>query len=214
MTTSRSDAHSSWSLLIQSANLLSASRFVLAGIWALVFFGEHPQPQILGAIAITAAASDIIDGRIARWTQSTGQFGRWLDNVADIAFVLTALSCAAYAGAIPVYVPALVAASFVQYVADSVLIRGSSVPVKSRLGHWGGILNYLIVVALAMVPPPWPGMLARQLPRLIALFYLAAMCERAWYYGPVGRLVRDNNPCASNSSLESASGAEQSLSRS
>src|SRR5262249_32901929 len=114
----------------QSANLISASRFILAGLWVAVFFGERSHPGILRAIALGGAASDFPDGRIARWTHSAGGFGRWLDNVADIVFVLTVLACETRVRAIPLYLPALAAASFAQYVADSIWIRGSAVPIK------------------------------------------------------------------------------------
>jgi phosphatidylglycerophosphate synthase len=178
-------------VLSQSANLVSASRLLLACVWVAVFFGDRPQSQkMLGAIVLGGAASDFLDGRIARWTHSTGSFGRWLDSVADIVFILTALSCEAYARVIPVYLPALIAASFAQYAIDSVLIRGSAVPVKSRLGHWAGIFNYVIVIVLALAPPPrLPGVLLRKAAPIIGFYYLAAVCERALYYSPLDRLV-------------------------
>jgi phosphatidylglycerophosphate synthase len=168
--------------LRQSANLVSATRFVLACIWILAFFGDHAQPRILRVIALGGAVSDFLDGRIARCTHSAGGFGRWLDSSADIVFILTVLSCEAYAKVIPTYLPALVAASFAQYVVDSVLIRGSSVPVKSRLGHWAGIFNYIMVIVLAWAPPRSAGKLLRALAPMIGLFYLAAICERALSY--------------------------------
>jgi cardiolipin synthase (CMP-forming) len=170
------------SFLTQSANLISASRLILACIWVAVFFGD-PRSELLGAIALAGAASDFLDGRIARWTDSASQFGRWLDSAADIVFILTALSCETYAGVIPVYLPALVAASFAQYAIDSVLIRASTVPVKSRLGHWAGIFNYIILILLAWAPPPrLPGRLLRSCAPMIGWFYLAAICERALFY--------------------------------
>jgi phosphatidylglycerophosphate synthase len=149
----------------------------------MVFFSGCSHPGILRAIALGGAASDLLDGRIARWTLSVSRFGRWLDNVADIVFVLAVLSCEAHARVIPIYLPALVAASFAQYVADSVWIRGSAVPIKSRLGHWAGIFNYVIVIILAWAPPPrLAGALLRDLAPMIAVFYLAAMGERAISY--------------------------------
>ena len=186
MATSRNHVPSLHSFLTQSANLVSASRFILACIWVTVFFAHFSHPQMLRAIAIGGAASDFLDGRIARWAHSAGRFGRWLDSVADIVFILTVLSCEAYAGVIPVYLPVLIATSFAQYVADSILIRGSAVPVKSRLGHWAGIFNYIIVIVVAWAPPPRsPGTLLRELAPMIGLFYLAAMCERVLSYGIV-----------------------------
>jgi phosphatidylglycerophosphate synthase len=170
-------------VLTQSANLVSVSRFVLASIWVAIFFGGHAHTYILGVIALCGAASDFLDGRIARRTNSANDFGRWLDNVADIAFILAALSCEAYAGVIPAYLPALIAASFVQYAVDSVVMRGSPVPVKSRLGHWGGIFNYGLVILLAWVPARrFPAKFAGAFPPIIGSFYVAAMCERALFY--------------------------------
>jgi phosphatidylglycerophosphate synthase len=170
-------------LLTYGANLVSSARLLLAGIWVIAFFSNDAQGHTLGAVALAAAVSDFLDGRIARWTRSASQFGRWLDNVADIVFILVALSCETYAGVIPAYLPALIAASFVQYAVDSVVIRRSAVPLKSRLGHWAGIFNYGIVIALAGMPRT---LLAGAMPRIaapiIALFYLAAMCERALSY--------------------------------
>jgi phosphatidylglycerophosphate synthase len=177
-------------LLAQSANVVSSLRFVLAFIWIAVFFGDRPHRWILRTIAITGAASDFVDGRIARWTHSAGQFGRWLDSLADIAFILAVLSCEAYARTIPAYLPALIAASFTQYILDSVLIRGSAVPVKSRLGHWAGVFNYGIVVLLAWAPPRLGvGRLVNDCAPMVGLFYLAAMCERAFSYGLARRLL-------------------------
>jgi phosphatidylglycerophosphate synthase len=146
---------------------------------------------ILGSIALAGAISDFFDGRVARRMNSADGFGQWLDSSADIVFVLTALACEAHAGAIPFYIPVLIAASFTQYVIDSLVICGSSTPVKSRLGHWGGVINFGLVITLAFAPPPrWPAMLLRPGAPLIAIFYLAAIFERTLNY----RLIRARDP--------------------
>ncbi len=114
---------------------------------------------------------------------SAGRFGRWIDNLGDIAFVLTALACEALVGAIAAYIPALIAASFAQYAVDSLVIEGGSTPVRSRLGHWGGVINFALVILLAWAPPPrWPARIVRELSPLIAILYLAAILERALGY--------------------------------
>jgi phosphatidylglycerophosphate synthase len=97
----------------QLANLLSASRFVLAAIWLVAFAAGNCGPVILGPIALAAAVSDFADGRIARRMGHANGVGRWLDALADIVFILTALSSEASAGAIPIYIPVLIACSFV-----------------------------------------------------------------------------------------------------
>ena len=106
--------------------------------------------------------------------QIAGGVGRWLDAIADIAFVLTALSCEAFALAIPFYIPVLIAISFSQYAIDSLLLAGA--PIKSRLGHFGGIVNYALVIGLSIAP--WSVSIVRAICPLLAIFYLCAIAER------------------------------------
>lgn len=175
----------------QAANLISGLRFLLAAAWLAAFLNGYQDRAILASIAIAAASSDFLDGYIARRMGHSDGFGQWLDNLADIAFIATALICESIAGSIPVYLPFLVVASFAQYALDSILIRRSPVPVKSRIGHLGGIVNYGLVLILAFAPPPqWPGMLIHALSPLLGTFYLLAIVERVLNYkssflGPV-----------------------------
>jgi phosphatidylglycerophosphate synthase len=178
----------------QLANLLSASRFVLAALWLVAFVSENRGPVILGSIALAAAVSDFADGRIARRMGHANAVGRWLDAVADIVFIQTALSSEALAGAIPIYLPVLIACSFAQYAIDSVVISGSSTPIKSRLGHWGGVINFALVLMLAWTPPALlPARLVGQISPLFAFFYIAAIFERALNYLPL-RAIRSGKP--------------------
>ncbi len=168
----------------QIPNALSSLRFALAAIWVGLAIRGHQGRSAFAAIAILAAGSDFIDGRIARRLGSTSGSGRWLDGIADVTFVLAALFCEAAGGALPFYIPILIVLSFSQYVIDSVAIgRGAIGPIKSRLGHWGGIINYALVITLAIAPPPaMPGAIVRELAPLIAMFYVAAISERAWLF--------------------------------
>jgi phosphatidylglycerophosphate synthase len=172
----------------RAANLLSASRFVLGAIWLAAFVHGARRPEVLGPIALAAALSDFVDGRVARLMRSADQFGRWLDSVADAAFVLIALTCEAQAGAIPAYIPVLIAVSFAQYALDSIVISGSPTPVKSRLGHWGGIVNFALVLLLAFASGArLPSLVAREVSPLLAIFYVAAIFERMLGYVTIYR---------------------------
>jgi len=170
--------------LAQIPNGLSALRFALAAIWIELASHGHQGRLAFAIVAIVAAGSDFIDGRIARRLGVASGSGRWLDGIADVTFVLAALFCEAAAGAIPFYIPILIALSFSQYAIDSVVIGArASGPIKSRLGHWGGIINYALVITLAIAPSPaLPGTIVHAVAPLIALFYLAAISERAWLY--------------------------------
>ncbi|HUA35608.1 MAG TPA: CDP-alcohol phosphatidyltransferase family protein [Candidatus Binataceae bacterium] len=168
--------------LTQLPNALSASRFVLAGIWiALVARGVAPRAPYI-ALVLGAWATDYLDGQLARRFDVASGLGRWLDAIADVTFVLAAIVSGAALGAVPYYIPFLIAASFTQYAVDSTLIaRAGSGPIRSRLGHLGGMINYAIVIVLAVMPPPaLPGLILKDICPLIAILYIAAMSERAW----------------------------------
>jgi phosphatidylglycerophosphate synthase len=175
---SRRDA----AMLAQMPNGLSVLRFALAAIWIDLAAHGHQGRLAFAIVAIVAASSDFIDGRIARRLGVASARGRWLDAIADVTFVLAAILSEAAAGAIPFYIPILIALSFGQYAIDSIVIgQRAAGPVSSRLGHWGGIINYALVIELAIAPPPAiPGAIVRGLAPLIALFYVAAISERAW----------------------------------
>ncbi len=165
------------------ANLLTAGRFAAAAAWVALFLVSPARTVLLGVIAAAASLSDFIDGRVARSLGTSSGAGRWLDGMADVTFVLAVLGCEAWDGAIPVYVPALIAASFAQYVADSMLRSGAREPIRSRLGHWGGVINYALALVLSFAPPPnLPGAIVKSCAPILALYYAAAIAERAAMY--------------------------------
>ncbi len=166
------------------ANLLTLFRFAAGAAWIAEFAVDRERRAVLGAIAVAAAWSDFIDGRVARRLGTSGTAGRWLDGAADVTFVLAVLGCESWAGAIPVYVPCLIAASFVQYAADSMILgQAAHGPIRSRLGHWGGVINYALALALSFAPPPsFPGLLIRRASPLLAVYYITAIAERALMY--------------------------------
>jgi len=167
----------------RAANLLTLSRFALAAAWIAIYLAAPGAQLSFAALAIGAAASDFFDGRLARRLGGGSGAGRWLDPVADVTFVLAALGCAAAAGATPLYIPILIAISFSQYALDSRWLHRAGGPIRSRLGHYGGVVNYALVIALAITPP---GSLARGAIKAaapaLALFYAAAIVERALAY--------------------------------
>lgn len=170
-------------LLAQAANALTIARFGLAAAWIAIYLAAPAARLAFALIAIAAAASDFFDGRLARRLGVGGGAGRWLDPVADVTFVLAALGCAAAADEIPLYIPILIVASFSQYALDSRILHRADGPIRSRLGHYGGVVNYALVIALVIAPPGGvAGVAIKTATSAIALFYIAAIVERALLY--------------------------------
>lgn len=161
-------------------NILSASRLAMAGAW--IHLASAPGNRgWLGAIAVGGAASDYIDGPIARWIGIDDGAGRWLDPVADVVFVLAALGSEAHRRAVPFYIPILIAIAFAQYALDSMLLHRTGGPIRSRIGHWGGIVNYALVLVAGLLGDTGARLISAIAPALAA-FYVAGIAERAIAY--------------------------------
>jgi phosphatidylglycerophosphate synthase len=137
----------------QLGNLLTASRLLLTPVFLLLVIAAR-ESRLSGWLAVlvftAVAASDVWDGRFVRRWASESTFGRFLDHFADIGFLLPALGVYVWIGIMPWWVPAAVAAAFTFYVIDSQVRRGSGPPslITSRIGHAGGVANYVLVGVL------------------------------------------------------------------
>ena len=79
--------------LVRLPNLLSCSRIVLAG--GFVAFNASPaRVGIIGA----AAATDFLDGWLARRVDATSRWGALLDPIADRVFVFTVVTTFVFGG--------------------------------------------------------------------------------------------------------------------
>nr|WP_246742908.1 CDP-alcohol phosphatidyltransferase family protein [Rhodomicrobium vannielii] len=84
---------------ITLANLITASRLAAAASLALATLGGWP-PALAAALVAYAAATDALDGRIARARREVTAFGAMLDQLADKIFIATALVLLIAKGAI------------------------------------------------------------------------------------------------------------------
>jgi len=170
-------------LIARIPNALTISRFVLAAAWIVIARVAPDAFPAFATLAVIAAVTDFIDGRVARRLGVAHDAGGWLDSTADVTFILAALGCYVSARELPWSIPALIALSFAQYAFDSRWLHRADAPVRSRLGHWGGIINYTLVLAMAMTLPESIGrsFILQGVP-IIELFYLAAIIERALAY--------------------------------
>lgn len=113
---------------------------------------QPPAPAwaaLASAVFLWCAWSDVADGRLARRRGSAGPVGRWLDHGSDLAVLLAGFLAFVARGALPWWVPAAIGCAFAAYVLEEV--QGRSSPkscMASRVGHWGGIANYVLLGVL------------------------------------------------------------------
>lgn len=143
-----------------------------------------------GALFAVIAASDFFDGRFARRAGGVGPYGRVLDHGADIAFVLAALITYVGLEIAPWWVPASIAASFGTYAYDSWFSSAGHRPASpsNRIGHIGGVLNYVLIGVLVFNNSAAVQLIPRELLWLlfacVPLYSGAAIVQR-WRRVPV-----------------------------
>jgi phosphatidylglycerophosphate synthase len=135
-----------------AANALTAGRMLLTPLFVVLICAAPARP-LLGWLAVLVfaciAASDVIDGRLARQSGSASSGGRTFDHLADIVFILAALWTYFRLEVVPWWVPASIAVAFTFYVVDSwsrPTARGGL--IGSRVGHIGGVCNYVLIGVL------------------------------------------------------------------
>ena len=139
-------------------NLLSCSRLVLAAGFVVAGATEAR----VGLIGV-AAATDFLDGWVARRVRATSRWGALLDPIADRVFVLTAVVTLLVTGALSTseYFVLLLRdiATAVGFVVARSIPRLRSVEFKARL--LGKIVTVLQLLTLAavLIRPGWTPLL-------------------------------------------------------
>jgi len=158
--------------------MLGVLRLAAAAILPAALLHASRWPSLPVLLFVLAAATDYLDGPIARRGSGPTRHGAVLDNAADIAFVLAGTLTAAALGVVPRAVPLAIGVAFGGYVAASV--RGAAL-ARSRVGHAAGVLNYALV-GLVAGAAALPGAVWRPVLSLASLVVIgvngAAVVER------------------------------------
>lgn len=120
-------------------------------VWCILAAADPGNGWIAGALFAVAATSDVVDGRVARALGTASGGGRALDHGADIVFLLGGFTAYVQLGAAPWWVPMSIAGAFAVYILDARrpgAPRGSA--IGSRIGHLGGVCNYVLLGALVV----------------------------------------------------------------
>jgi cardiolipin synthase len=136
---------------INLANALTASRIVLALVF-LVLYLTGDRLRALSAFA-AAAATDVLDGLVARALRQHTRLGAFLDPIADKFLAACALIALAATGRLPWWLPALVVTRDAAQLAGAALLKTlhQRIPVApTRIGKYATFaLAATVVLALA-----------------------------------------------------------------
>ncbi len=124
------------------ANGLTAIRLALAPFLAMaVLDGDVVLAHGLFWLAVV---TDLADGPVARRFGEVSPLGGLLDHATDATFVATGLFAVAWTGQIPMLLPPLVLAAFLQYTFDSRALAGRTLRASS-LGRLNGICYFVLL---------------------------------------------------------------------
>jgi cardiolipin synthase len=129
-------------------NLLTASRLVLAPIF-LFLYVRGDAVRALAAFA-AAAATDVLDGLVARALDQRSRLGAYLDPIADKFLAACALFALAARERLPWWLPLVVVGRDIAQLAGAAVLRAlrRSVPVApTRVGKYATFFLATTVVA-------------------------------------------------------------------
>jgi CDP-diacylglycerol---glycerol-3-phosphate 3-phosphatidyltransferase len=145
---------------VNIANAFTMLRVALVPVFAwLLVFREPPAPVLASIVFAFAAATDAVDGWLARRLQLVSGFGQFLDPLADKILVGTALVPLAADGRLPWWavVVILTREFLVGIVLRAVLARRATSLPASRLGKLKTIVQIAAVFLLTALDKgdPW-----------------------------------------------------------
>ena len=138
------------------ANVLSLFRLILVVPVTYLILVDGPRAWLFGLL-LFGAATDWVDGRVARWSGTVSEWGKVLDPLADKAAAAMIVMALVVRGSLPPWFLALIV------VRDSTIVLGGVVLAR-RTGHvamsaWSGkvavtVLSLTVLAALFQVEPP------------------------------------------------------------
>jgi CDP-diacylglycerol--glycerol-3-phosphate 3-phosphatidyltransferase len=140
---------------VNLANAITIARILLIPVFLVLLFAGIPQPYgdiAAACVFIVAAATDKLDGYVARSRQSVTTLGQFLDPLADKFLIAAALIALVSLDKVPAWVAMVIIA---REIAVSVLrivgiSQGVSIPAD-RLGKLKTVLQ-IVYVVYVLVP--------------------------------------------------------------
>ncbi|MCU1386550.1 MAG: pgsA 1 [Acidobacteria bacterium] len=133
-------------------NLLSALRLLAAPLAAWLILNDHDTAALL--IFAACAASDGLDGWIARHWGVTSDFGAWLDPAADNLLMLLCFTALCAIGATPLWLLGLVVIRDGSIAVGWLLVKMLGLPLSTRpllIGKTSTVVQLLYVLVLLLL---------------------------------------------------------------
>ncbi len=143
-------------------NLITAARFLFTALMAVLLMFEQTVAMGLAAwlVFVIAAASDWVDGFLARRYEAVSVLGKLMDPLADKVMVTAALIMLIPLGRLPAWVALVILAREMMVTGLRGVASASGIVVAaSGLGKIKSIMQYIglgtLIFPLGVVPIPW-----------------------------------------------------------
>lgn len=131
-------------------NKITISRILLVPIFMIVLFLPIPYASLIAAlIFVIAAATDGIDGHIARSTNTVTNFGKFLDPLADKLLVASALIALVGQGKLPSWVAVIIIAR--EFIVTGLRLIAVNEGKVIAAGMSGKIKTVTQIIAIALL---------------------------------------------------------------
>lgn len=143
-------------LLILAPNLLTVIRLAAGPIFLL--FGTVPTRGIQLLLLVVAAATDLVDGRLARALGATTAVGGSLDTVADKVFALCLLLKLMLGGVISPWIFWTILAQYLVLAAagTAYTMKYHHIPVPEASAHTAAVIAVVAVLVGVVSAARWP----------------------------------------------------------
>jgi len=135
---------------VQKTVLIPAaiSSFRIAAIPLFVYLYKQGDATACLVLFVCAAATDLLDGYLARKLDVTTRAGTYYDATTDFALVIGIYSLFAVKGFYPIWLLALIVASFLQFLATSRYVK----KLYDQIGRYIGSALYIGIVLTLVFP--------------------------------------------------------------
>ncbi len=142
--------------VLNIANVLTVVRILLVPVFIYLFLRGDTTSQIWATITfMIAAATDQLDGHLARSRGLITDFGKLADPIADKALVIAALALLSATGLVPWWVTILIVVRELGITVLRFFMVSRSVMAASRGGKVKTVLQMLFITLMLV---PWTGL--------------------------------------------------------